>query len=144
MQKLCWKRLQKEKLNSEKPSKDLILKPINSRMTRWHFTFFGPKDTVYEEGVYHGVLLIPRTYPYSPPDIVLLTRSGRYEIRRRLCLSVTSFHHEEWTPVWTLEEIIRAFRSQFESKDLILLFVGSFRCTVSLAFSGRKLQVVQE
>ena len=44
MKKLCFKRLINEKKKSEKANPDLVLKPINSILNRWHFTFYGPKD----------------------------------------------------------------------------------------------------
>ena len=123
MQKICWKRLQKEHKQSLTPHNDLVLKPVSRCLRRWHFTFKGPRQSVYEEGIYHGLLVLPKTYPYSPPDILLFTRSGRYQIRKRLCLNVTSFHKEEWSPVWTLEQIVRAFRSNFEGKVLCVFWV---------------------
>jgi ubiquitin-protein ligase len=116
MQKLCQKRLQKELALNQPPYSDLILKPVNKSLNKWHFTFHGPRDSVYEDGIYHGLLLLPRTYPYAPPDLLLFTPSGRYQTRTRLCLNVTSFHKEEWSPVWTLEQIVRAFRSKFIGK----------------------------
>jgi ubiquitin-conjugating enzyme E2 J1 len=116
MQKLSYKRLLKEKQKSLRPNKDIILKPINPELTRWHFTIQGPDETDYQNGFYHGLILVPKSYPYSPPDIVLFTRSGRYHINRKICLSITSFHQEKWSPVWTLEQIVRAFRSQFHGK----------------------------
>ena len=116
MEKLCYKRLLNEKRKSLRRNKDMILKPVNAELTKWHFTIQGPEKTVYKNGFYHGLILVPKSYPYSPPDIVLFTRSGRYHINRKICLSITSFHKEKWSPVWTLEQIVRAFRSQFHGK----------------------------
>jgi ubiquitin-conjugating enzyme E2 J1 len=125
MQKLCLKRLLNEKQKSLRPNKDLKLKPINFDMSQWHFTFKGPEMTAYENGYYHGVILLPKSYPYSPPDIVLFTKSGRYRINQKICLSITSFHSEQWSPVWTLEQIVRAVRSQFHGKILSFKLIDS-------------------
>ena len=110
MQKLSWKRLQSEKSRNEKQKSDVFLKPVNSSLTKWHFTFYGPSKSDYQKGIYHGVIIVPNSYPYSPPDIALFTRSGRYKINQKICLTTTSFHKEEWSPIWTLQQIIRAFR----------------------------------
>ena len=47
----------------------------------------------------------------SPPDIYFLNvlvlrdpnvkENGRFEINKKICLTITSFHKEEWSPSWT-------------------------------------------
>ena len=114
MQKLFSKRLHREKLQSQKQKSEVFLEPVNASLTKWHFTFYGPENSDYEKGIYHGLIMVPESYPYSPPDIVLFIRSGRYWINQRICLNASSFHCEEWSPIWTLEQIIRSFRLQFK------------------------------
>lgn len=35
---------------------------------------------------------LPSEYPFKPPEIYLLTPSGRFEVNRKICLSISSFH----------------------------------------------------
>ncbi len=43
--------------------------PFGKNLLRWHFSVQGPANSVYEEGVYHGRVLLPKDYPGSPPRI---------------------------------------------------------------------------
>lgn len=71
-----------------------------SNMFDWHFTLRGPRDTEFEGGVYHGRILLPADYPFKPPNIMLLTPNGRFEVRKKICLSISAYHPEEWQPAW--------------------------------------------
>lgn len=124
--KTYWKRLLNEKKWLKESTEELILKPVNEMLSQWHFTFYGPQNSVYQNGLYHGLLMIPRDYPFSAPDIVLFTRSGRYSIHQKICLTITSFHPEEWSPSMNLEKIVLALRSQFGSK-IYFQFLANWR-----------------
>lgn len=110
----------------------LFMKQNNS--FEWHFTLRGPTETPYEKGVYHGKIVLPSDFPMSPPDIYFFTvqlavfcdlqENGRFEVNKKICLTITSFHKEEWSPSWTstrnplsvsllVETIITAISSMF-------------------------------
>jgi len=44
----------------------------------WHFTIIGLPDSEYENGIYHGKIVIPESYPMNPPDVYFFNESGRY------------------------------------------------------------------
>ena len=67
----------------------------------------GPPDTPYAEGYYHGKLIFPSDYPMNPPEIYMMTPSGRFEVNTTLCLSISSYHPEHWSPMWTIATIVR-------------------------------------
>lgn len=69
----------------------------------WHFTIRGPEGTSFEEGAYHGRILLPPEYPFKPPSIIFLTPNGRFEVGKKICLSVTGHHPEFWRPAWGSE-----------------------------------------
>lgn len=71
-----------------------------TNMFDWHFTLRGPRDTEFEGGMYHGRILLPSDYPFKPPNIMLLTPNGRFEVRKKICLSISAHHPEEWQPAW--------------------------------------------
>ena len=89
---------------------DLSMNPINQK----HFTIRGPNEGGFQGGRYHGTfpfkhtflskimilgrMVFPTDYPFKPPDIYFLTPNGRFEIGKKICLSITSFHQEEWRP----------------------------------------------
>uniref|UniRef100_A0A7S0CKE4 UBC core domain-containing protein n=1 Tax=Proboscia inermis TaxID=420281 RepID=A0A7S0CKE4_9STRA len=84
--------------------------PLKSNLFRWHFTFSGPLNSPYEDGYYHGRVLLPKSYPLSPPRIQLLTPNGRFLTGTDICLSATNFHPESWTPRWTVRGLVNALR----------------------------------
>lgn len=70
-------------------------------MFEWHFTVRGPDDTPFAGGIYHGRILLPTEYPFKPPSIILLTPNGRFEVNKKICLSISAYHPEYWRPSWS-------------------------------------------
>ena len=100
--KVCLKRLQKEYLNIQKHPVDHIhAVPNEANLLEWHYVIEGPKDSPYAGGYYWGVIKFPSEYPYKPPSILMITKSGRFQINTRLCLSMSDFHPETWNPMWS-------------------------------------------
>ena len=93
--------------NSE-PGSLFVAEPLESDLFEWHFTVRGPPDTPFENGFYHGRILLPSEYPLKAPEIMLLTPNGRFEVGTRICLSVTSYHQETWQPSWGIRTILTA------------------------------------
>ncbi|PXF43723.1 Ubiquitin-conjugating enzyme E2 J1 [Gracilariopsis chorda] len=82
--------------------------PLETDLFEWHFSVRGPPDTAFEGGIYHGRILLPPDYPLKPPEIILLTPNGRFEVGKRICLSVTAHHQETWQPSWGIRTILTA------------------------------------
>ena len=82
--------------------------PLEHDMFEWHFTIRGPVTTDYENGIYHGRILLPPDYPYKPPHIVFLTPNGRFETNTKICLSFSAYHPELWQPAWGIRLILEA------------------------------------
>ena len=84
--------------------------PLHKNLLQWHFSVMGPPNSDYAGGVYHGRVLLPKTYPASPPRIQVYTPSGRFIPATDICLSASSFHPESWTPQWTILSLVEALR----------------------------------
>ncbi|EES98794.1 Ubiquitin-conjugating enzyme E2-28.4 kDa [Giardia duodenalis assemblage B] len=89
----------------------------NNDLLELHFSVSGPKDTVYEDGIYHGRILLDMAHPTKPPNIQMITPSGRFEVDRNICFSYTSFHPESWSPIITFTDIIVGFMSLFTDQS---------------------------
>jgi len=76
--------------------------PLEDNLFEWHFTIRGPRDTEFFGGVYHGRILLPYDYPLKPPDIIFLTPNGRFEVGKKVCLTISSYHTESWLPSWSI------------------------------------------
>ena len=77
----------------------------------WHYVIQGPKDSLYAGGYYWGVIKFPPEYPYKPPSILMFTKSGRFQVNTRLCLSMSDFHPETWNPMWSVASILSGLLS---------------------------------
>mmetsp|Transcript_4507 Transcript_4507/g.5580 ORF Transcript_4507/g.5580 Transcript_4507/m.5580 type:complete len:299 (-) Transcript_4507:701-1597(-) len=93
------------------PSAQYAARPLECNMFEWHFVIRGPKDSDYEGGVYHGRIVLPRDYPFKPPSIMFFTPNGRWEIKQKICLSISSYHPEQWQPAWGIRTILEAIIS---------------------------------
>ncbi|KAJ5710158.1 Ubiquitin-conjugating enzyme [Penicillium malachiteum] len=118
------KRLLKESTDLHKnPSPYFTASPINdTNLHDWHFTLTGPPSTPYSTGLYHGRITFPPTYPLRPPSFRFLTPSGRFEVNREICLSISGHHEETWQPAWGVRTALLAIRSEImggESKGQV-------------------------
>ncbi|KEG13145.1 ubiquitin-conjugating enzyme E2 [Trypanosoma grayi] len=108
----CVRRLQKELYALKKEPKPFCLTTPSSRsILLWYFILSGPADTPYEGGRYFGKLVFPPNYPLKPPDIFFLTPNGRFKTDTSICLSMSSYHPEEWSPLWGVGTILTGLLS---------------------------------
>ncbi|KAG5468582.1 hypothetical protein CUR178_01416 [Leishmania enriettii] len=111
-------------------------------MLRCYFVVDGPAGTPYEGGRYVGLLEIPSDYPFKPPSVQMCTPSGRLKTGMQICLSNSSYHPENWSPMWGLRTILLALVSFFVSEEPT---TGSMRATTEerreYAANSRKYNV---
>ncbi|KAF5892613.1 ubiquitin-conjugating enzyme E2 J1, partial [Clarias magur] len=74
----------------------------------WHFSVRGPPDSDFDGGIYHGRIVLPPEYPMKPPSIILLTPNGRFEVGKKICLSISGHHPETWQPSWSIRTALIA------------------------------------
>ncbi|KAL8905867.1 MAG: hypothetical protein Q9207_002387 [Kuettlingeria erythrocarpa] len=96
------------------PDAALHAAPLESNLFEWHFTLQGPPSTPYASGLYHGRIILPPTYPLRPPSFRFLTPSGRFEVNREICLSISGHHEETWQPAWGIRTALWALRAFME------------------------------
>lgn len=53
------------------------LSPLANNLLEWHFSFTGVADSNFENGIYHGKILLDPEYPRKAPSICVLTPNGR-------------------------------------------------------------------
>lgn len=102
---------------SSHPSPDFTASPLDSNLFEWHFTLRGPPaPSPYAAGIYHGRIVLPSTYPLKPPNFRFLTPTGRFEVNREICLSISGHHEETWQPAWGIRTALVAIRSFMDSE----------------------------
>ena len=95
---------------SANPDPTTYAAPLDTDLFDWHFTLKGPPATPYDTGIYHGRILLPQQYPLRPPMFRFLTPSGRFEVNREICLSISGHHEETWQPAWGIRTALAALR----------------------------------
>lgn len=60
-----------------------------------------PRTLIVSHGA--GRILLPTEYPMKPPSIILLTPNGRFEVGKKICLTISAHHPESWQPSWSSE-----------------------------------------
>lgn len=100
---------------SQNPSADYAAHPLEDNIFEWHFTLRGPPaPSPFANGLYHGRITLPTTYPLRPPSFRFLTPSGRFECNREICLSISGFHEESWQPAWGIRTALLALRGHMD------------------------------
>ena len=88
-------RLQKElKLLNREPLPGIVARPNPKNLLEWHHVLTGDEASDHAGGSFHGKVTFPSQYPFRPPDVVMVTPSGRFAPNTRICMSMTSFHPE--------------------------------------------------
>ncbi|CAG2123278.1 unnamed protein product, partial [Medioppia subpectinata] len=44
----------------------------------------------------------------KPPSIIMLTPNGRFEVNKKICLSISGHHPESWQPSWSIRTALLA------------------------------------
>lgn len=97
---------------ASQPSADYYAEPLESNLFEWHFTLRGPPaPSPYAGGIYHGRIVLPSQYPLRPPSFRFLTPTGRFEVNREICLSISDHHEDTWQPAWGIRTALVAMRS---------------------------------
>lgn len=102
------KRLMREAAELSCPTSEFSASPLEDNLFEWHFTVRGPGDTDFQGGIYHGRIIVPAEYPMKPPDIIVLTPNGRFEVGKKICLSISGHHPETWQPSWSIRTALLA------------------------------------
>ena len=99
------------------PTRDLYAAPQVGNRFDWHVPHRGaPPPSPYANGIYHGRIILPATYPLKPPNFRFLTPTGRFEVNREICLSISGHHEETWQPAWGIRTALVAIRSFMDSE----------------------------
>jgi ubiquitin-conjugating enzyme E2 J1 len=105
------KRLLREAQELSEPNAEFWAQPLEDNLFEWHFTIRGAPETDFEQGIYHGRIILPPEYPMKPPSIIMLTPNGRFETGVKICLSISSYHPETWRPSWSIRTALVALIS---------------------------------
>ena len=105
--KMAVKRLRREyKMVLKSPPEFIHVTPLMENVFEWHYCIEAPPGELYSGGFYWGKLRFPGDYPWKPPSIRMMTPNGRFKTDYRLCLSMSDYHPETWSPSWTVSAVL--------------------------------------
>ena len=99
------------KLLNEGPLELIDTYPDDKDALLWYFLLRGPDFTEYKGGFYIGKVLHDPEYPKKGPNYMMLTPSGRFDIEKKICLTNSGYHAEQWSPIWNMKTILLGFLS---------------------------------
>lgn len=108
-------RLKKELLEmTNNPPDGCYAGLANDSLFHWKCTILGPKDTVYESGIFSIAIKFQYNYPYSPPKVRFETRIYHCNISKSsgsICMDVLK---NKWSPAWTVSKLLMGIRMLLE------------------------------
>ena len=97
------KRIKKELDDLDKNGiENAFIYPIND--FKWDAFIIGPKDSLYEGGIYHFTISFPNDYPFKPPNCSFMTKIYHPMFRgNHLYLEILK---DQWSPKFSISKII--------------------------------------
>ncbi|GAB1225969.1 hypothetical protein ENUP19_0271G0001 [Entamoeba nuttalli] len=121
---ICRKKISIEMKQCQLQKDPLIIQRFDpNNILNCYYIFIGPKDTPYEGGMYFGKVTLPFDYPFRPPSIEMFTPSGRFKPNQKICISISNFHPETWSPSYNVFSVLMGLLSFMTGTDC---GVGSF------------------
>ena len=77
---------------AQNPEKCVIPQLDLTNIMHCCFVLLGAPDTLYDGGMYFGLITIPTEYPFLPPSIEMCTPSGRFAPNKRIYIAISDFH----------------------------------------------------
>ena len=109
---LTLKRLKGDyKLLKKDPHEFFEAYPDENNILVWYFIVKGPDFSDFKGGYYLGKIMHQPEYPLKPPDFMILTPNGRFVENKKICLSNSGYHSNEWSAMWNIKAILTGFLS---------------------------------
>ena len=107
MTSLCTRRiLQEIKELQENPVNNCSAGPLNTDITHWKATIFGPEGTPYHGGIFDLDVKFSPEYPFKPPKIIFITPIYHCNINKSggICLDILK--DLQWSPALTISKVL--------------------------------------
>ncbi|KAJ6817611.1 ubiquitin-conjugating enzyme E2-23 kDa-like [Iris pallida] len=91
---------------------DYKVEMINDGMQEFYVDFHGPKDSIYEGGVWRIRVELPDSYPYKSPSIGFINKIYHPNVDEgsgSVCLDVIN---QTWSPMFDLVNVFESFLPQ--------------------------------
>lgn len=102
------KEYREQQKEAKNPDADVQLAPVDGNLNNWHAVISGPVDTPFEGGRFELDIVVPSSYPLTPPAIRFSTKLFHPNVHPKtgeICLDILK---NAWSPAWTLQSTCRA------------------------------------
>lgn len=69
----------------------------DAEMDAWYIIMSGFEgdNGEYKDGEYLVRIQLPKDFPFSPPDFYFMTPNGLYEVEKKVCINIGSYHKDQ-------------------------------------------------
>ena len=106
MEPLRITRLKNELTNLQNnPVSNCSAGPIESDLSKWQATIFGPENTPYFGGIFNLEITFPNEFPYKPPLVRFITPIYHCNINKagNICLDILK---DNWSPILNISKLL--------------------------------------
>jgi len=92
-------------------SSNITVNLVNDDITHWKGNIPGPKDTVYQDGIFFVDIQLPNDYPYKPPKMKFDTKIWHPNISSQtgaICLDILK---NEWSPALSIRTALLSLQA---------------------------------
>ena len=94
----------------EEPPQGVAAVPTADNVLVWDAVIFGPKDSIWEDGVFKLKMTFTDDYPHSPPKVKFVTEVFHPNIYKNgdICLDTLQ---NNWSPAYDVSAILTSIQS---------------------------------
>ena len=116
------------KINNN-PNYLYIIEPNENNFLIWNFKLIGPPDTIFDGGIFNGVIKFPKEYPNRPPEVKFVDGFYHPNVYKdgKVCISILhegedQFGYEDsserWNPSHSVSSIMISIISMLLDPNL--------------------------
>ncbi|CAD8083491.1 unnamed protein product [Paramecium sonneborni] len=90
--------------------------PTANDIKTWKILLYGPKGTVYEDGLYILSYIFPQDYPFKAPKVQFITKMYHPNVSRggSICLDILI---NSWTPLQTTTKVLESILTMLQNPN---------------------------
>ena len=112
------KRIQKELIDiANNPTTNCSAEPADELDPfHWQGKILGPDNSPYSDGVFFLDILLPKDYPFKPPNIKFTTKIYHVNIRYdgKICMDI---FYDKWSPAITISKAVQSIHSLLADEE---------------------------